>query len=309
MSVSIVTTLSEPVEQTLGFVHYHINLGVDRLFLFFDNPDDPAIEVVERYPEVRSTRCDQAYWSASARGSRHPNVSMRQRDNASVAVKWAREEGLSFISHIDADELIYCVGKLQQILHEHPGNVIRYHLHEAVAEQLNPDHLFSPTLFRRRPPRPHYRLRVRLAGLLGVKECLFAGEYFRGHASSKIVVRTDLQFEALEIHQLKGAVKAREVTSRKLKLLHFDCVGYERWKRKWQLFHEGTRVAHINPARRKQLEAAMEARLKGEDEMERLFRKLYFIKPSERWRLKTLGLLTRIYLPQAMFHRPLPQGA
>jgi hypothetical protein len=46
------TTLKSSVEQTLNFVHYHLSLGIDHLFLFFDDPYDKSIELLKDYSNV-----------------------------------------------------------------------------------------------------------------------------------------------------------------------------------------------------------------------------------------------------------------
>lgn len=53
-----VTTLMAPLNQTLSFVNYHLNIGIDHMFLFFDNPDDEAIDALKDYKRVTCFGCD-----------------------------------------------------------------------------------------------------------------------------------------------------------------------------------------------------------------------------------------------------------
>jgi hypothetical protein len=49
----IVTTLQAPLHETLMFVNYHLNIGADHIYLFFDDPGDAAAE---------------RHWTSSTRG-------------------------------------------------------------------------------------------------------------------------------------------------------------------------------------------------------------------------------------------------
>lgn len=304
MNLAIVTTLCEPIDLTRAYVHYHLNRGVDRMYLFFDDPNDPAVEEVGAYDQVWVQRCDEAYWRKSPDGERDPNITFRQRVNLQVAVERVREEGFSWLAHIDADELMHFEGALPDLLQRFRRKIVRMRLCEAVAEEMSPSFRFAPTLFRVRPPRPYYRMRVRLARLLGVKNCIFRGNYFRGHEWSKVLVRTDLKFQEFRVHDIDGAEEPREEQSGALKLLHFDCVGFERWKWKWDRFVTGERMGNIGRNRTQQIEEIVRARERGEGAMEQLYRRFYFISEPEQRRLRMLGLLKRIEIERAAFCAP-----
>ena len=46
------TTLKTSLKSTLDFVNYHMNIGIDHMFLFFDDPKDEAIKILLDYPSV-----------------------------------------------------------------------------------------------------------------------------------------------------------------------------------------------------------------------------------------------------------------
>ena len=50
--VCIVATVREPVTIIESFIRYHLAIGVERLFLFFDDPHDEAIAVARGYSQV-----------------------------------------------------------------------------------------------------------------------------------------------------------------------------------------------------------------------------------------------------------------
>ena len=40
------------------FVNYHLNIGVDHIYLFFDDPTDAAADALARRARVTAVRCD-----------------------------------------------------------------------------------------------------------------------------------------------------------------------------------------------------------------------------------------------------------
>lgn len=51
--VAIVTTLKGTGATLQSWLEYHVSVGVHRFFLFFDDPEDPAIPFCDAYPQVR----------------------------------------------------------------------------------------------------------------------------------------------------------------------------------------------------------------------------------------------------------------
>ena len=57
--------------------------------------------------------------------------------NATNALNWAREKNISWISHVDVDELIYPGSKdIRKILRRSPAGILRMTILEAVPEKL-----------------------------------------------------------------------------------------------------------------------------------------------------------------------------
>ncbi len=61
-SICLFTTIRATLADTLAFVYYHLNIGVDHHYLFFDDPDDPSINVLAREKRVTCIRCDADHW-------------------------------------------------------------------------------------------------------------------------------------------------------------------------------------------------------------------------------------------------------
>ena len=57
-TVAVIGTFRAPLSDTMRFVNYHLNTRVDHLFLFFDDPADPAVRSLADYQDVTCIPCD-----------------------------------------------------------------------------------------------------------------------------------------------------------------------------------------------------------------------------------------------------------
>ena len=120
MRAAMVTTLRGAAPVLDSFIRYHLALGFAQLYLFFDDPEDPAIALARRFegsgvtvavhgPELEEEwQCVQFGYFAPHLAS---EVMGRQCLNVEVAVQWALAAGHDWLLHIDADELFYCPGQ------------------------------------------------------------------------------------------------------------------------------------------------------------------------------------------------------
>jgi hypothetical protein len=132
--VCIVTTVREPEVLLKPFVSYHREIGFGRFYLFFDDPNDMAIEEVGGDSDVTVVRCDESLrrgqlreaLAAAAAGYRAPygiypnvfgegvrgqaRVMMRQQMNVVTAQRLAVRDGQDWLLSIDIDELFHCAG-------------------------------------------------------------------------------------------------------------------------------------------------------------------------------------------------------
>lgn len=147
-TVAIVTTLRHPGPSLPSFITYHLAIGFDHLFLFFDDASDPAIDVARQYERVTVIPNDaklrqrwlesQSYRNATLRMFQWTEVMARQLLNVDVAIQIALERGISWLLHIDSDELFYSP---EQTVSEHFASLTHrgirratYLNHEAVPE-------------------------------------------------------------------------------------------------------------------------------------------------------------------------------
>ncbi|MGA7384750.1 MAG: glycosyltransferase family 2 protein, partial [Methylocella sp.] len=300
----VVSTVRATATQILYFVNYHINIGIDEVILFFDDPNDESIVYFDAYNEVNCITCDVLCWETH--GNRRPSsIEERQEINANMGLELAMRNGFQWIAHIDSGELIFTKGDLREILSGCPVDVdvlTFFSIREAAPERGHYENIFEPTLFK----KPGNERRETLALLFGCRGGFFEGEYFGGHRASKVAVRISRKIMRMGIHGPKPPNEGlAEVKTHRIKLLHYDCVGMEAWKTKWAGRIDGSRaVAATRPNRKRQLEVFREAFVKYGDELANLYNRLYIIPKYERIVLKLLGLLELIKLDADLFARP-----
>lgn len=164
----IVTTLINAGAVLDSFITYHLSIGFEHIFLFFDDPNDPSIEQARKYSNVTITVNDDELkkrWKSSklyaadklmARRARISPITERQSLNVEIALELAREKGLDWLLHIDIDELFYApgrqVGEYFQALSDRGIRYVRYLNYEGIPEKPDIDNFFSEvTLFKKHP--------------------------------------------------------------------------------------------------------------------------------------------------------------
>ena len=121
MRAGLVTTLRGAGSVLDSFLRYHLALGFARLYLFFDDPADPAIEIARRRDDGRVTILMagselEAEWRQCVQYAHYAphvgrEVMARQCLNVEVAVQYALADQLDWLLHIDADEIFHCPGQ------------------------------------------------------------------------------------------------------------------------------------------------------------------------------------------------------
>lgn len=171
----VVTTLLLPQgghEPLLSFVRWHLHLGIERLYLYFDDDtsDEPvgwtelealldeldARHFVERFRRTPELADEWRRCASFARFGAFVNeeVQARQALNAEHASLAAREAGLRWLVHIDIDELLYASSKEALVDHFEAMDAagvghVTYANHEGVPETDAVDYFSAVTLFKR----------------------------------------------------------------------------------------------------------------------------------------------------------------
>lgn len=153
------TTVKAPLAQVVAFVAHHLGLGAGRVWLFFDDPEDPAAAAVEGISGVRVVRCDARHWRKNGTGkgekTRPEAHQVRQSQNVGAVY---RRTNLDWLVHLDVDEFIWPTRPIREVLAEAPPDApaLRMAPWEALHDPALPDDIFTARAFRRALKGPDY---------------------------------------------------------------------------------------------------------------------------------------------------------
>jgi hypothetical protein len=300
--IAIISTVKAPLHELRMFVNYHLNIGIEEIILFFDNPLDTAIDALSQYQNVSTVACTSEFWFKKL-GENPGTFGDKQHANVNEGVQIAIDRGCDWIIHIDSDELINPSINIKHILANCSADALRFSLMEAATEREDYDNIFTTTLFK----RPSSGRKLQVAKFLGCSHALFENEYIRGHTASKMAIRVSPKIQIYGVHGPKEYdidTTIIENTS-EIDLLHFDCVGFESWNTKWgRRFNGSCKSLTMRPNREKQFQAYVQAKQKGGKALFHLYKRLHIIPKREKITLFVLGMLTRIKLDQTLFVNP-----
>jgi hypothetical protein len=237
---AIVTTLRDAGAMLDSFIRWHLETGFVRLYLFFDDPNDPDLQRLKDHPGITAIAHDAALrqrWTAlpdysAMQPHLDSEVMARQVLNAGIALELARRDGMDWLLHIDSDELFY--SPLDPVSRHFAGlegfDVISYANFEAVPEV---DDIADPfravDLFKVAPslnPGPHT---PEGEALLRATPQLPAGFHFHFYDNGKSALRVGAQGARPEgVHRFvtaRGA--AGQAPAPAAYVLHYACCGFE----------------------------------------------------------------------------------
>jgi hypothetical protein len=302
--IHLVSTVRAPLADLERFVAYHRHIGVDRLYLFFDDPDDPALPVFADRPGVAAIPCPPSRWQAA--GVRlDQGIEARQAYNADEALSKARAAGADWLLHIDSDELIFAPGDnlAAWLAGRSPEtDVVVFPVLEAIARPPRHGHPFEACRLFKTPSRPD-PARLKWAARLGCRAALRYG-YFRGHLRGKSAVRVGAEVQTIGIHAPTPAAAPLQVeTAKGACLLHYDSCTFEAWRLKWGRRKDGTGLLlTMRPDRRRQFEDFLRADAAGDvGALEQEFRRQCLIPVYEQAVLWALSLARWVRLRRGLF--------
>lgn len=171
--VGIVCQLKDASVRLDSFVRYHLLIGFDRLYLYFDDCREVedielarnlSVEFGSRVIVTVRDRELAKIWSGldgweRLRPFANQDVQVRQMLNALHALGCARCDGIDWLLHIDSDELFYpgpaatSIASHFEALNASPCSIFTYYNYEAVPEEMTVDTTVDPfpnvTLFKR----------------------------------------------------------------------------------------------------------------------------------------------------------------
>lgn len=100
----IVTTVKAPIKDIQNFCAHHLELGVHRIYLYLDDPEQDGQASLSDHPKIRVQTCDRTHWKRHLghRPKKHQN---RQVENARHA--YERRIEVDWLCHIDVDEFLW----------------------------------------------------------------------------------------------------------------------------------------------------------------------------------------------------------
>lgn len=268
----------------LAFVAHHLEVGASEIFLFFDDPEDPAYDLVVDQPGVQAFRCDAAHWAALA-PRRPPGHLRRQVLNVALARSRSRAD---WLGHIDIDEFIWSKGAftdvLAAIVPEDP--VLRLLPAERVFTHLpGPNEITAEGGFKLRMPD-------RLAGQLFGDFGPLMSHGFQGHTIGKTFVRQGVKCQ-LTIHRAKDAIGNRidgPAEYRSARLLHFFPFGFAAWEEKFARRLKNPRYLEgRRPEEQRKFRLFAEARDRGSDAVWELFLAMSYLDRRRLEKLRRRG--------------------
>lgn len=299
----LVTMRRFSLQEAVMFVNYYLNIGINHIIIYFDDPDDEAIDVLSKHEEVISIRCDTKYWADKKVGPDTTHVK-KQEINAGAGLELARALGCDWIIHVDQDELVHCDENLRTVLSRVDNSVdfVRFLPYEALPEKDEYSHPFEEIKYFRVLPTRRKRL---LAYALFCKGAFVDGNYFRGHTLGKCATRISPRIAGLKPHfpVARSNDELNSLILPEVKLLHFDNMGFEAWKEKWIVRTVlGASSCGMRDHRGYQLEEFKKAYDKKDMKMLReLYQRLYPASGFQRYVLSRLGLLEEIRLDKELF--------
>jgi glycosyl transferase family 2 len=337
--ICIATLLRTSRQETIQFVNYHLNLGINHIYLFFDDPEDEAIGELSDRPGVSCMACSEDYWRelAEAFPQKYPlqkliDQNVRMELASIAALRLAREAGHAWLILMDSDELLYLGQPLKRVF-ETAGqdvDVLRFAPLEGVPPKYPSGNLFLETnLFKLDRPAavmwgasPSVQdlatrivagwatfiisARKLLARLLGCGKAFHYG-YFKGHLLGKSAVRLSAPIISMKPHlpNVPAGTQLRACISPQAFVLHFDCRGFYAWKRKWEWRSKNPQLIHstaLSARREKQRVRFVELYQQGDEAgIEHFYDELYGLSPYQIRILKALGLLREIRLSEPSF--------
>ncbi len=224
-SWGLVTTVKAPEEQVLAFIAHHLSLGASRLWIFFDDPADPAYARVACLPRVTATRCTDLYWAL--RGGRHERHQNRQARNARDTQRACK---LDWLGHIDVDEFLHAPRPVTEILAEVSPKVPNLLMEpfEAMHDPALPDDIFTARQFRGPLSRQHRALQPAIFGALA--SVIPKGNL--GHTIGKSFCRPAVKGLSLRLHMVHLNKEPLPTAFHPdLRVLHFHAHDPVRWRK------------------------------------------------------------------------------
>ena len=223
-----VSTVKDTPSNLDQFVDRNLRSGANHMFVFLD-ADDPESEALLRGREhVTVVRTDDAYWA----GARPDELTERQVVNANLVNSLvALLPSVDWLAHLDGDECLELDGASLAGLSA-DVRALRLATREAVSTEHGTRDV---TLFKKKLQPGRLQRLVRMGLLPEPSNRL----WIKGYLHGKSMVRPGLDL-GMGIHRAswRDGSDLEHFRSPEFRVLHYDCVSFEEFVRKW--------TSHVN---------------------------------------------------------------
>jgi len=309
--VCIATTVRDPGVCLESFIRYHLAIGIAHIYIFFDDPEDPAAQIALRFSEVTAIPNDEALQLQQALGNilyakygPHASyeVMARQILNVETAIQLALEQGMDWILHIDGDELFYLGETLTLDWFDHlDSDILQVHFlnHEAAPEEFEiEDYFREVTLFKKNPAVLDPDFYSKFQSISG------KSQYFLAYQNGKSAARIHANLLPNSVHSFDIPEDHILVTTSPTILHYLNC-GFQNYYKKYaQLgsFPDYWWRSKSNPIRVPFHLASRDAYCSGNtDELAAIYQQfILYEDPEITQRLIERGICTRICYPSQL---------
>lgn len=295
-SFTVVSYVRESREIIERFVAYYSALGATEILIFTDGDADHLNGIDA--PGLSLTECDNYFWNAYP-GGRPESLEDAQ---STVFMTGYIAATSDWVLIVDADEFAFGNLSLSDFLTRLPATTDVAILPTAEAvwgpSDIKKYENFSSTYFRVKITKCAASL---TALLYGKSVARHFGDGLLGHSLGKQLLRTGRQFDSIRCHRsfrddqkLGEMAAAIDPEFSNMYIAHFDAVGFDRWREKWQSRLDGdTNAAKMRDRRRGQMQLFETTAKQGTPALKTLFRKIFSLSLLQWWILSRLGLAFR----------------
>ena len=215
----IVSMVRGPTEDVLRFVAHHLDLGVDFMYIYMDEPNRRTFRALRMHPKVRVRVCDDAFWEKRGR-ARPEKHQVRQSAHATFAY---RNTPLDWLTHIDVDEFLWSSTPIAEVLQEVPDTIQAARVRPMEALAGNND------LYKAHIPRSPER--EALVEMIYPNYGAFVTGGFLSHVQGKLFVRAGLENLSFRIHNLfqNKTLLPCKYELPQVELCHRHAPGWDHW--------------------------------------------------------------------------------
>lgn len=231
-------TIKAPTPDILHFAAFHLEAGAHRLYLYLDDDNQAALNILKRHPKIRPTLCGDSWW----RGKRPKKHQVRQTKNATHA--YNRKAEVDWLIHMDVDEFLIADAPVSNILSDLQS-------HAKIARVRPMEQLAGDgTAFKAFIPNGPDRAKI-VADIYPTYGAHIKGG-FLSHLAGKLFVRTGLDGIRVQIHNAfhhDEMIKGPEDTLG-IDLAHCHAKSWAAWHAAFRYRHaQGSYRAELAPSR------------------------------------------------------------